>query len=45
MLKELKNIIDRNADNQNKELETIKMNQSKTDNLERIKIRINNTEE
>ena len=29
MLKELKNIIDRNADNQNKELETIKMNQSK----------------
>ena len=45
MLNEWKNIIDRNADNWNKELETIKMNQSKIDNLEKIKIRTNDTEE
>ena len=32
MLKELRKIIDRNADNCNKELETIKRSQSKLDN-------------
>ena len=32
MLKELRKIIDRNADSCNKELETIKRNQSKLDN-------------
>ena len=53
MITEWRKIIDRNADHCNKELETIKMNQSKRDNstakiktnLEAINSRINDTEE
>ena len=53
MLKELRKIINRNADHCNKELETIKMNQSKLDNsiaeiktnLEAMNSRLNDTEE
>ena len=53
MLTELRKIIDRNADPCNKKVETIKMNQSKTDNsiaeiktnLEEMNSRLNDTEE
>ena len=53
MLKELRKIIDRNADHCNKELETIKMNQSKVVNsideiktsLEAMNSRVNNARE
>ena len=53
MLKELRKIIDRNADHCKKELKTIKMNQSKLDNsiaeiktdLEVMERRLNVTEE
>ena len=53
MLKELRKIIDRNPDHCNKELKTIKRNQSKLDNLiakiktnlEAMSSRLNNTEE
>ena len=53
MLTELRNIFKRNADHCNKELETIKMNQSKIDNsvteiktnLETMNSRLNDTEE
>ena len=53
MLKELRKIIDRNADHCNKELKTIKRKQSKLDNssvkiqtnLEAVNSRLNNSEE
>ena len=41
MLKELRKIIDKNADHCNKELETIKMNQSEIDNsIDKIKTNV-----
>ena len=53
MLKELRKIINKNEDHCNKELETMKVNQSKLDNsitriktnLEAMNSRLNDTEE